>query len=74
VNFLRVISRRIRREESGVQVAADVNAVVSANVGKRGSTSHVTSTQRSRVVQRSDRREPDETAAAENEDVDRNTH
>jgi hypothetical protein len=74
VNFLRVISKRIRREEGGVQIAADVNAVVSANVGQRGSTSRVTSTQRSRVVQRSSRRGADQTPAAENEDEDRNTH
>jgi hypothetical protein len=74
MNFLRVISKRIRREESGVQIAGDVNAVLSANVGKRGSTSRVTSTQRSRVVQRSHRQEADETPAADNEDEDRNTH
>jgi hypothetical protein len=74
MNFLRVISKRIRREESGVQIAGDFNAVVSANVGERGSTSRVTSTQRSRVVQRSSRREADETPAAENEDLDHDTH
>ena len=37
-----------------------MNAVVSANVGERGSASHVSSKQSSSVVQRSGRREGDE--------------
>jgi hypothetical protein len=69
MNFRKVISKRIRRQEDGVQIAGDVNAVVSANVGKRGSSSHVSSKQRSRVVQRSGKREPsDEAKEAEAND------
>jgi hypothetical protein len=67
MNFLKIISKRIRRHESGVQIAGDVNAVVSANVGERGSVSHVSSRQRSRVVQRSGRRDGDETRADSDE-------
>ncbi len=46
----KVIRKRIRHEGEGVQVAGDVNAVVSANVGQRGSRSSVRS--RQRIVQR----------------------
>jgi hypothetical protein len=57
MNFRKVISKRIRRQEDGVQIAGNVNAVVSANVGKHGSSSHVSSKQQSRVVQRSGKQE-----------------
>jgi hypothetical protein len=60
MNFLKIISKRIRREESGVQIAGDVNAVVSANVGERGSASRVSSKHSTRVVQRSGKRQADE--------------
>lgn len=53
MNILHVINRRLRREEKGVQVAGDVNAVVSANVGEPGSRSGVSSRQRTKIVQRS---------------------
>lgn len=53
VNFRKLIVKRIRRQEGGVQVATDVNAVISANVGKRGSSSHVSSSQSARAEQRS---------------------
>jgi hypothetical protein len=61
MNFRHIISKRIRRNRDGVQIAGDVNAVVSANVGERGSSTHVSSRQTSRVVQRSPKRddEPD---------------
>jgi hypothetical protein len=52
----KIISKRIRRDEGGIQVAGDVNAVVSANVGQPGSSSHVSSRQTARVVQQAGRR------------------
>ncbi len=53
MNIRKVINRHFRRTDDGVQAAADVNAVISANVGERGSVSQTSSRQRSRVVQRS---------------------
>jgi hypothetical protein len=54
MNIRKVINRRLRREGGGMNVAADVNAVVSANVGEPGgSVSRTSSRQRTRVVQRS---------------------
>ena len=53
MNFRKLIVKRIRRQKGGVQVASDVNAVISANVGKRGSSSHVSSSQSARAEQRS---------------------
>jgi hypothetical protein len=57
VKFRKLISKRIRRQEDGIQIAGDVNAAVSANVGERGSSSHLSSKQTARVVQRSGDRE-----------------
>lgn len=51
MNIRKVIARRIRHTEDGLDLAADVNAVISANVGERSSSSHVSS--RQRIVQRS---------------------
>jgi hypothetical protein len=56
MRFRKIISKRFRREAEGVQIAGDVNAVVSANVGERSSSSQVSSKQQSRVVQRSRQR------------------
>jgi hypothetical protein len=53
MNIRRVINKHLRRESDGVQVAGEVNTVVSANVGERGSVSHTSNRQRTRVVQRS---------------------
>ena len=39
----KVIQRRIRHSGPGVDLVGDVNAAVSANVGERSSTSHVSS-------------------------------
>jgi hypothetical protein len=61
MNLRKIISKRIRRDEHGVQVAGDVNAVVAANVGERGSATHVSSKQSTRVVQRSNQGESHET-------------
>jgi hypothetical protein len=38
VQFQRLIRRRIRKSESGIDLAADVNAVVSVNVNESGTT------------------------------------
>jgi hypothetical protein len=39
----KVIQRRIRGGAEGVDLAGDVNAAISANVGESSSTSHVSS-------------------------------
>ena len=49
----KVIRRRIRHEEGGVNVAADVDAVVSINTGESGQTSSTRVRSRRRIVQRS---------------------
>ena len=49
----KVIQRRIRRNRDGVNVAADVNAAVTANVSESSRHTHVSSHQR--VVQRDGR-------------------
>ncbi len=53
MNLRKVIQRRIRGRASGVDVEGDVNAVVAANVGERGSTTAASSSQK--VVHRSRR-------------------
>jgi hypothetical protein len=68
MSFRRIFSKRIRREEDGVQIAGDINAVVSANVGQRRSSTKVSSSQSSRVVQRSGKSQRrDEAEEAESE-------
>lgn len=72
MNFRKVIAKRIRRQQNGIQVAADVNAAVSGNVGERGSYSHISSSQSARVVQRSGSpKERDKAKAAESPPEDR---
>ena len=39
----KVIQRRIRRSGEGVDLVGDVNAAISANVGEKSSTTHVSS-------------------------------
>jgi hypothetical protein len=51
LNIRKVFRRRIRHNEEGLDVAADINAAVSANVNQPGSRSSVRS--RQRIVQRS---------------------
>jgi hypothetical protein len=55
VNIQKIIQRRIRRRSEGVDFVGDINAAISANVGDRGSTSHVSS--HSKVSAGSDTRE-----------------
>lgn len=63
MNIRKIINRRIRHEGDGVDVVGDVNAVISANVGERGGSSHVSSKQR--VVQRSGRTAVSESGTTE---------
>ena len=51
MNIRKLIEKRIRHSRDGVDVVADVNAAVSANVGERNSHTSVSS--RQHVVQRS---------------------
>ncbi len=57
MNLRKVINKRIRHAAKGLNVMADVNAVVAANTGKRGSSSHTSSRRTTRVVQRGGRTE-----------------
>jgi CMP-2-keto-3-deoxyoctulosonic acid synthetase len=54
----KVFKRRIRREQDGLNVAADIDAVVSVNTGESGQTSVTRSRSRSRIVQRSGSEKP----------------
>jgi hypothetical protein len=49
-----VIRKRIRRNADGIDVAADVNAVIAVNEG--GESTHTSVSSRQKVVQRSGRR------------------
>ena len=50
MNFRKIISRRIRHDADGVNLAADVNAVVATNVNESAGSAHVSSKQR--IVQK----------------------
>lgn len=56
----KVVQRRIRHEGEGVNVAADVNAVVVTNTGTGGAKTSTSKRQRVRVVQRGGRTEVSE--------------
>jgi hypothetical protein len=43
MQFRKVIKQRIRRAVGGVHLDSDVNAAISANVGERSQTTHVSS-------------------------------
>ena len=59
VKVRKLIQRRLRHENEGMNVSGDVNAAISANVNEPGpSRTHVST--RQRVVQRSGRRQADE--------------
>jgi hypothetical protein len=57
VNIRKVINKAVRHQSDGVNAAGDVNAVVAANVGEKGSETAVSSRQSTRIVQRSGRTE-----------------
>jgi hypothetical protein len=59
----KLINRTLRHSRDGIDVAGEVNAVVSANVGEHRTTTRATSTQR--IVQ-----QPDE-GADERDDEER---
>jgi hypothetical protein len=44
MDIQRVIRRRLRYDEDGVQVAGDVHVAIAANVGRSGDRTSVTST------------------------------
>jgi hypothetical protein len=66
----KLIHKRLKHDEAGVQVAAAVDAVVSANVNEPGSTTRASSRQtvvqrEGRTVVKSEEREPSDSADAE---------
>jgi hypothetical protein len=67
MNIRKIIDRRIRKKGQNVDLVGDVNAVISANVGERGSVTKTTSKQR--IVQRSRT-----TASAGTESLDSGDH
>jgi hypothetical protein len=56
----KVIRKRIRFDKDGVQVAGDVNAVISTEVRKRGRTQSVSSRQQVSIRQTSKKHSTDE--------------
>jgi hypothetical protein len=56
MNLRKVINKRIRRSAKGVDLVGDVNAAIAANT-EPGSTSHVSTSQSTRIVQRGGRTE-----------------
>jgi hypothetical protein len=66
VRLHRIIRKRFDRFREGVDVSADVNAVIAANVGEPGATTHVSSSSRvSSSAGGKDRPAPDERADQE---------
>ena len=57
MNVRKIISKAIRHQGDDSQVVGDVNAVVAANVGEKGSKTSVSSRRSTRIVQRSGRTE-----------------
>jgi hypothetical protein len=55
MNIRKIIQKRIRHQDEGVNAVGDVNAVISANVERGSSHSHVSTRSRQRIVQRSGR-------------------
>lgn len=60
MNIRKIIQRNIRSKGGGVNAVGDVDAVVSANVGKSEGSSHLSTRSRKRIVQRSGRTEVSE--------------
>ncbi len=55
----KVIRKRVRRREDGIDIAADVDAVIAINHG-RGQVSETHVSSHHRVVQQSDERDPEQ--------------
>lgn len=53
----KIVQKRVRRSGDGVNIVADVNAVVAASVGKKDSTTGATTRQSVSIVQRNGRTE-----------------
>jgi hypothetical protein len=45
MNIRKIVNERFRKQLGGVDLAADVNAVIAANVGEEGQTTRVSSRQ-----------------------------
>jgi hypothetical protein len=54
VRILKILNKRIRHEDEGVQIAGHINAAIAGNVGEGSAHTHVSSHQR--VVQTSQAR------------------
>ncbi len=64
----KIISKQIKRQGDGVNVAGDVNAVVAANVNEQSaSTNAVSRRTRTRIVQRGGKTEVAETTVDDGE-------
>lgn len=50
----KVIRKRIRHNQGGIQVNADVDGIIAANVGEQGSRTRVRSRSRRRIVRRAE--------------------
>jgi hypothetical protein len=70
MRFRKIISKTFRRSEEGMQAAADVNAVIAANVGRSASRNHVSSRQSTTVVQRGGKTVVSETHSSTDESAD----
>jgi hypothetical protein len=53
MNVRKIIQKAVRHDGDRNQVVGDVNAVVAANVGEKGSKTAVSSRRSTRIVQRS---------------------
>jgi hypothetical protein len=49
----KVIRRRIRHDQDGVQISGDVQVVIATNIGEDDADAEATSTQRTSIVQSS---------------------
>jgi hypothetical protein len=61
----KIIQRRLRHRSEGVDFVGDINAAISANVGERSSTSHVSSHSRVSAQTGTDKEEPKKGANAD---------
>lgn len=62
MNVRKIISKGTRHRGDGSEVVGDVNAVVAANGGEKGSQTAVSSRRSTRIVQRSRRTEISESS------------
>ncbi len=63
MNVRKIIDKAVRHRSGGSEIVGDVNAVVAANVGEKGSRNVVSSRRRTRIVQRNGRTEISETTS-----------